>query len=73
MCLILDGYRVFPVRYELDFYVNLLRSSVFKGLRKTDAGVEQGNVLRPVLYLIYTSDLPTSGDTMQPSLMVQQS
>jgi hypothetical protein len=23
---------VFPVRYELDFYIKLLRNSVFKGL-----------------------------------------
>jgi hypothetical protein len=25
---------MFPVRYELHFYINLLRNSVFKGLRR---------------------------------------
>jgi hypothetical protein len=30
---------------------------------KTEAGVPQRNVLGLVLYLIYTSDLPTSDDT----------
>jgi hypothetical protein len=32
---------MFPVRYELNFYVNLLRNSVFKGLIRTHIDLYQ--------------------------------
>jgi hypothetical protein len=36
-------------------------------LRKTEAGKQQGSVLEPVLYIVYTSDLPTSDNTSATS------
>jgi hypothetical protein len=41
---------------------------------ETEAGVPQGSVLRPVLYLINTSDLPTTDNTTIATLAdVEQS
>jgi hypothetical protein len=46
---------------ERFFQVKL--QEVTTNLRKIEAGVPQGSVLGPILYLIYTADLPTSEDT----------
>jgi hypothetical protein len=59
--------KILPIAYYriLDSYLTDRRFQVkFKDkittLRKTEAGVPRRSILGPVLYLIYTSDLPTS-------------
>jgi hypothetical protein len=44
-------------------YFQVKLKEVFTNLRETEAGVPQGCVLGPILYLIYTAYLPTSEDT----------
>jgi len=43
-------YRTFTVKYE----------EVITQLKKINSGISQSSILRPILYLLYTADLPLS-------------
>jgi hypothetical protein len=50
---------VFPVRYELNFYINLLRNSVFKGL---NGDTQNQSVENPtVSYVLVVNELRQTG------------
>jgi hypothetical protein len=55
-------YRIFE-SYLMDRLFQVKFKDKITTLRKTEAGVPQGNVLGPILYLTYTSNLPTSDNT----------
>jgi hypothetical protein len=55
-------YRILE-SYLMDRPFQLKFKDKITTLRKTEAGVPQGSVLGPIVYLIYTSNLPTSDNT----------
>jgi hypothetical protein len=50
--------------YLSDRYFRIKHEDAYSDLRKIHAGVLQGSVLGPILYLLYTSDLPMLGQTV---------
>ena len=49
--------------YLTDRYFRVKQGEVYSELKPIKAGVPEGSVLRPVLYLIYLSDIPQLAET----------
>ncbi len=45
--------------YLSERYFRIKQDCTYSNLREINAGVPQGSVLGPLLYLLYTSDFPT--------------
>ena len=52
-------YSVILNSYMTERYFRIKQEDTYSELREIRAGVLQGSVIGPVLYLLYTSDLPT--------------
>lgn len=50
--------------YISDRFFRIKQEDEYSNLKEIRAGVPQGSVLGPILYLLYTSDLPTPVDTI---------
>jgi hypothetical protein len=57
-----EHYKILKSYLDERFFKVKLKE-VITNLRKIEAGVPQWSALVPVLYFIYTADLPTSEDT----------
>lgn len=59
-----QNYYLIMQSYIRDRSFRVKHQNVFTSLREIHSGVPQGSVLGPLLYLIYTADLPTSNQTV---------
>jgi hypothetical protein len=61
-------YSQLPKSYLTDRYVRVKQGEEYSGLKPVKAVVPQGSVLGPVLYLIFTSDIPQPAGTTVATL-----
>lgn len=59
-----EEYYLLLRSYLHDRYFRVKQESEYSSLRKIAAGVPQGSVIGPILYLLFTRDLPNSKETM---------